>query len=624
MCGIAGILSFSDRASSDGAGTMAERLRHRGPDRRSIYVSPSRRCSLGHARLDVIDLDTGGQPISNEDGSVWVVFNGEIYNFSPLRRELEAAGHAFRTRSDTETIVHAYEQWGDRVAEHLDGMFAFAVWDERRRRLLLARDRPGKKPLFVYRDADKLVFGSELKAVLALPDVDAPLDPAAFPLYLTYGYVPTPGTFHQRVRKLPAASCLAVEADGSSREWSYWDLDLQAHPTSIGAGAAAVREVLRDAVARRMVADVPLGAFLSGGIDSTLVVGLMSQLAAGPVRTFSIGCTDDPSYDETSYARVAARHFRTDHTELIVEPQAIGLVDRLVAAYDEPFGDSSAIPTYLVSQLARERVTVALTGDGGDEVFAGYLRFYGAVVAERLPGWMVSAGDAVGRHLPCGGSFRGPARRFTRLFRAAALPLEERMLRWIGLFPEDVTSMLRPELGRGLTRPLLTSSFRDALERYADLSPLARVLGLNFHTYLLDDLLVKADRCSMAHGLELRSPFLDTRVIELAARLPDGLKLHRGSTKFVLREAFRELIPKEIRRRGKMGFGIPLPKWFRTHWRPVVEERLLDPGAALYRWLDPEPVRRLAEEHFTERSDHGHQLWALLTLSTWLDQGRHA
>jgi len=624
MCGIAGILSFSDRASSAAAGTMAEQLRHRGPDRRSHYVSPSGRCSLGHARLDVIDLETGDQPLANEDGSVWVVFNGEIYNFAPLRRELEARGHVFRTRSDTETIVHAYEQWGDRVAERLDGMFAFAVWDERRQRLLLARDRPGKKPLFVYRDADKLVFGSELKAVLALPDVDAPLDPSAFPLYLTYGYVPTPGTFHQRVRKLPPASCLAVEADGSTREWSYWDLDLQAESMSIAAGTAAVRVALREAVARRMVADVPLGAFLSGGIDSTLVVALMSQLSGGPVRTFSIGCTDDPSYDETDYARVAARRFRTEHTELIVEPQTIALVDRLVEAYDEPFGDSSAIPTYLVSQLAREHVTVALTGDGGDEVFAGYLRFYGAVLAERLPGWVVGAGDAIGRRLPCGGSFRGPVRRFARLFRAAALPLEERMLRWIGLFPDEVTGMLRPDLACGLTRPLLTSSFREALAPYAGLSPLARVLGLNFHTYLLDDLLVKADRCSMAHGLELRSPFLDTRVIELAARLPDGLKLRRGRTKFVLREAFRELIPDDIRRRGKMGFGIPLPRWFRTHWRPVVEERLLDPTAGLYRWLAPEPVRRLAEEHFTERADHGHQLWALLTLSTWLEQGGHA
>ena len=623
MCGIAGVMTLSGRpAPAEIAATMAAQLCHRGPDRRGTYASPSGACVLGHARLRVIDLDTGDQPIANEDDSVWVVFNGEIYNFAELRRELEAAGHVFRTRTDTEVIVHGYEAWGDAVVERLDGMFALAVWDERRRRLLLARDRPGEKPLFVYRDASVVVFASEMKALLAHPGVDGALDPGAFPLYLTYGYVPTPGTFHRHVRKLPPATCLAVEADGSTREWTYWHLTFEPRSIALAEAAAEVRAEVREAVRRRLVSDVPLGAFLSGGIDSAIVVGLMSELAGEPVRTFSIGCADDPTYDETAYARLVARHFGTEHTELVVGPDAIALVDRLVAAYDEPFGDSSAIPTYLVSQLTREHVAVALTGDGGDELFAGYLRFYGAVVAERLPRWTVALGGAIGRGLESGGHFRSPAQRFARFFRAAALPLDERMLRWIGFFPAEVGEMLRPELAAALERPRLTRSFREAIARADGLSPLARALSLNFHTYLLDDLLPKADRCSMAHGLELRAPFLDTRVMRLAASLPDRLKLRLGRTKFVLRRAFRDLLPAEILRRGKMGFGIPIATWLRTQWRPLVEERLFPSEARLYRWLAPEPVRRLAEAHFAGRADHGHQLWALLTLETFLQQGR--
>jgi asparagine synthase (glutamine-hydrolysing) len=621
MCGIAGTLALSNRATeASTAVAMAERLRHRGPDRRAVYVSPGGRCLLGHARLRIIDLETGDQPMANEDGTVHVVFNGEIYNFAELRRTLVAAGHEFRTQSDTEVIVHGYERWGDGVAERLDGMFALAVWDERGGRLLLARDRPGEKPLFVYRDADMLVFGSELKALLAHPGVDRSLDPAAVPLYLAYGYVPTPGTFHRRIQKLPPATCLAVEADGSTRSWRYWDLDFRPRPSTLEDAAVRVRTALGDAVARRLVADVPLGAFCSGGLDSAIVVGLMAERSTRPVRTFSIGCADDPTYDETGYARIVARHFGTEHTELIVEPDAIALLDRLVTAYDEPFGDSSAIPTHLVSALTRERVAVALTGDGGDELFAGYLRFYGAVLAERMPRWAIALGDAAGRRLGTNGHFRSLACRLARFFRAAALPLDERMLRWIGFFADELDVLLRPELAAALERAWLTQSFRAPLEHARHYSPLARVLYLNFHTYLLDDLLPKADRCSMAHGLELRAPFLDTHVMQLAASLPDRFKLHRGQTKLVLRHAFRDLLPPAILRRGKMGFGIPIGRWFRTRWRPVLEERLLSDDARVWRWLRPAPVRRLVGEHLDGRADHSHQLWALLTLEMFLQQ----
>ncbi|MBI4521381.1 MAG: asparagine synthase (glutamine-hydrolyzing), partial [Gemmatimonadetes bacterium] len=512
MCGITGIVTFRDEPASELAAlTMAETLRHRGPDRRSTYLAPSCRCALGHSRLSIIDLATGDQPMANEDGTVQVVFNGEIYNFPEVRKELEAAGHRFRTRSDTEAIVHGYEQWGDRVAEHLDGMFAFAVWDERRRRLLLARDRPGKKPLFLYRDGRRLLFASEIKALLADAALDDALDPQAVPLYLVYGYVPTPRTFYKTIRALPPASCLAVEADGSVREWSYWDLDFTPRRLSIPEAEDRLRSLVREAVSRRLVADVPLGAFLSGGIDSTIVVGLMSELADERVRTFSIGYADDPHYDETSYARLAAGRFGAQHTEFIVGAQSIDLIDRLVNAYDEPFGDSSAIPTYLVSQLTRQHVTVALNGDGGDEMFGGYLRFYGAIIAERMPRALARLGDALGRRLPHNPNYRSASRRFSRFFRAAALPMDERMLRWIGFFADQVDTLLRPEVRAGCATTDWSASFREPLGRVAHLSPLARTLYLNFWTYLLDDLLVKADRCSMAHGLEMRSPLLDTK-----------------------------------------------------------------------------------------------------------------
>jgi asparagine synthase (glutamine-hydrolysing) len=620
MCGIAGEVSWRG-VDRDAAARMAERLRHRGPDRRSTYFSPAGRCALAHARLRIIDLETGEQPMANEDGSVWVVFNGEIYNFAELRRELESAGHAFKTRSDTEVIVHGYEHWGDRFPKRLDGMFAVAVWDDLRQRLFLARDHAGKKPLYVYQDDDRLLFASEIKAILEHPSADPSIDPGALPLYLTYGYVPTPRTLHRRIRKLPPASCLVLEPDRGAREWSFWDIDFTPRPIRAEEAAEELRVLMRAAVRKRMIADVPLGAFLSGGVDSTIVVGLMSEAASDPVRTFSIGYSGDPVYDETSYARLAARRFGAEHVEFMVGPQSIELVDRLVEAHDEPFGDSSAIPTFIVSELARQDVTVALVGDGGDELFAGYLRFYAAMLSERVPQGLFGLAASLTRRLPHNPNPRSLSRRFARFAGAASLPLEERMLRWIGFFAGEVSSLLRPELS--IDDRKLAESFREPLKRTRELSPLARVLDLNFRTYLLDDLLPKADRCSMAHGLELRSPFLDTAVMEFAARLPDRLKLRAGKTKLILRQTFRDLLPPEIEKRGKMGFGIPLPTWLRKEWRVAVEERLLNPKARLYEWLRPDPVRSMAEQHFAATADYGHQLWALLTLETWLARNRN-
>ena len=623
MCGIAGLVTLpgGPPAAEGVARAMAERLAHRGPDERTSWLAPSRRCALGHSRLRVIDLETGGQPMPNEDGTVHAVFNGEIYNFRDLRIELEGRGHRFRSRSDTEVLVHGYEAWGDALPERLDGMFALALWDEPRRRLLLARDRAGKKPLFLARAGGLLAFASEIKALLEVPQVrvEAGVYENAFPYYLAYGYVPPPRTFHRGILQVAPASACVLEDDGAFREWRYWRLDFTPRPIPYAQARRRVRETVREAVRKRLVADVPLGAFLSGGIDSTVVVGLMSELVAEPVLTFALSFADDPVYDESRYARLAAARFGTRHTEFVVEAGALELVDELVAAYDEPFGDSSAIPTHIVAGLTREHVTVALTGDGGDELFAGYPRLPALAWAERMPRWLTRMGAAAAGLLPHHGSFRSLPRRAARFLSVAALPPDERMLRWIGFFPEQGSALLRPGVADGVAQEEVLAHFRAPLEHAAALPPLARALALNFETYLPEDLLVKADRCSMAHGLELRSPLLDTALMELAATLPGGHLVHRGVLKRVLREAFAELLPEPIRRRGKMGFGVPLPTWFRTRWRPVFEARVLDPDARLWRWLRREPVEALWREHQESRADHGHALWALLTLAVWLE-----
>lgn len=620
MCGIAGVVRLEREAppaAREEALAMACRIRHRGPDGQAAWVSPSGACALGHARLKVIDLETGDQPMGSEDGAVQVVFNGEIYNFRALRSELEANGCRFRTRSDTEVLVHGWREWGDSLPERLDGMFAFAVWDEAAGRLFLARDRTGKKPLFWARQGGRLAFASEIKALLALPWVPDEMDEGALPFYLAYGYVPGPRTFLRGIESLPPATAMTVDRAGQAQR-RYWTLDWRRRADMGDEEAVArVRGLLGDAVERRLVADVPLGAFLSGGIDSTLIVGLMRERIEGPLRTFSLGFADDATYDETPFARTVARRFGTEHTEFTVEAHAVGLVEELLEAYDEPFGDSSAIPTHIVSRLTREHVTVALTGDGGDEMFCGYPRFLGMAVAERLGRGVAAVGDAVGRRLPHHPDFRHPLRRFQRFFAAAALAPEERMLRWIGYLPE-VERYLRPELASGVDRRTLTESFRVPWERARGQSSVTRALALNFETYLPDDLLVKADRCSMAHGLELRAPFLDTAVMEFAAGLPDRLR-HRGRTlKWLLKHAFPDLLPPEIARRGKWGFGVPIPVWFRTHWRPLFEARVLASDARVRAWLEPEPVARIWAEHLSGGADHGHALWALLTLEAWL------
>jgi asparagine synthase (glutamine-hydrolysing) len=615
MCGICGTLSRRLPPDTAAVKAMAARLAHRGPDGEAVHLEGP--AVLGHRRLSIIDLSAAAaEPMSNEDGSLWLVFNGEIYNFQELRKGLEAR-HVFRSRTDAEVILHLYEEQGDRAVLALEGMFAFALWDSRRRRLLLARDRAGEKPLYYYDGPELFAFASELKALLAHPEVPRERDAGAIPLYLAHGYVPCPRTFWRGIHCLPPGHQLIVTEAGSEGPTPYWRAAFRDGPESDPTEAAErLRDTLRAAVVRRLVSDVPLGAFLSGGLDSSAIVALMAEHASGRVRTFSIGFAEAPEYDETAHARRVARHFGTEHTEYVVEPRALELLDKLVFHHDGPFADSSAIATYLLSELTRRSVTVALSGDGGDEVFAGYRRFLAGVLSERMPAVARRGMAGVAALLPEPAERRHPLRLIKRFLESSSQPLTERYLGWSGVFAMGAMAFLRPEL-RAAAADEILAPLRQRLE--APGSALARLLQLNFETYLPDDLMVKVDRTSMAHGLEVRAPFLDTAVIELGAGLPDRLRLRHGRGKRLLRQALRDLVPTEILRRPKAGFGVPVGAWLRRG-PAFVKDRLLAPTSPIYAYLEREPVAELVRGHLAGERDVSAELWSLLTLESWLGQ----
>ena len=624
MCGICGELRFDGSPVNEPRlVAMRDRLLHRGPDSSGTFVSASGSGGLGFRRLKIIDLTpNASQPMANEDGSVQVVFNGEIYNYRTLREGLVARGHRFRSHSDTEVIVHLYEEKGlDCVAE-LDGMFAIAIWDERAARLTLARDRAGKKPLFYYRDARLLAFASEMKSFFGHPDIAIEPDPDAVPSYFIYGYVPQPATFYKRVFQLAPGSWMTVTADGVTASHRYWQLHFPAAgevpAITRAAAAAGVRERLTRAVERRLESDVPLGAFLSGGLDSTIVVGLMSRMMTEPVKTFSIGFEGDAAFDETGYARLAAEKFKTEHTEFRVSPSAIDLIDTLVWHHDGPFGDSSAVPTYLVSKLTRQHVTVVLTGDGGDELFAGYLRFYAALLAERIPVAAGRAANGLLARVPPPANERHWLARAQRFFRAMGLPLHDRVTRWNSLFFDDLEELLGRDRTAGLAPIDKLRHINAERGLMVGRSPLSQLLHANFTSYLVDDLLVKTDRCTMANSLEARSPFLDRELIEYAAALPDDFKLHGRRTKVILREAFPDLVPPAIDRRGKMGFGVPLDAWFRGELRDYMRDLLLAPDARYREMLSAPFVAGQVARHLAGTANLGQQLWSIICFEVWL------
>jgi len=623
MCGICGELSFDPgrSVSHEAMGRMAASLRHRGPDHGATWVSGDGRAGFGFRRLSIIDLRAvAHQPIGNEDGSIQVVFNGEIYNFRELRRDLVGQGHQFRSNADSEVIAHLYEHRGSRAFEDLDGMFAIAIWDGRHGTLTLARDRAGKKPLFLWIDGSRVVFGSEIKALAAHPALDLAIDEEAVPYYFLYGYVPHPRTFYRGVSHLEPGTLAVFDEGGRRSDRRYWQLQFPAADSvrrsapSRQDAARRVRELVTDAVERRLTSDVPLGAFLSGGIDSTIVVGLMSRLREQPVRTFSIGFEGDPAFDETATAKETARLMGTEHTEFRVRPSAIDLIDRLIYHHDGPFADSSAIPTYLVSSLTREHVTVALTGDGGDEVFAGYLRFGAALAADRLPSWAGAVAMTALSQLPTPPNERHWITRGRRFARFMQLPLQDRLTAWSGVFYDDISQLL----GADTAARIDVRRHLRCLAGVDDASPLSVVLAANFHSYLHDDLLVKADRMTMAASLEARAPFLDRALVEYVAALPDDYKLHGRTTKAVLRDAFSDLIPDGVKRQGKRGFGVPLDAWFRGELRQYARDHLMDSTARLGRYVSMPYVRSLLEDHDAGLANYGHRIWTLLTFERWL------
>lgn len=617
MCGLSGVLNLDGTSvSPDVLDAMNAALVHRGPDQgRALALGV---CGLASRRLAVLDLSAAAAlPMQSADGAITVAYNGEIYNHLELRPALEKRGHLFRTTSDVETLIALYREHGPRCVEHLRGMFAFALWDAARRRLVLARDRLGKKPLYFYRDARRLVFASEVKALLRHPDVPRRFARAQLPLLLAYGYVPAPQTAFEGIEMLPPGTLLVVE-DGAVRHEPYWS-----PPPAAPADPAArledwiepLRAALDEAVRLRLISDVPLGAFLSGGLDSSLIVALMARHLSEPVKTFAIGFSGETSFDETQYARRVATLLGTEHHEFVVEPDAIALLPFLVWHHDQPFGDSSAIPTYLVSHHTRQHVTVALSGDGGDELFAGYERFFAAnLVARyrRLPGGLRSAIAWAADRLPEATSYRGPAQRIRRFVGGAALAPGAAYFSFVRLFDDAQIAAL---LG-GAPDPDPTTHFLARVPGDArDLT--ARLLDANLITYLPDDLLIKADRASMAASLEARAPFLDHRLVELAAAIPSNLKLRGATTKAILKEAARGLLPDAIIDRPKHGFGVPVGRWFRGELAPYAREILLDPAAQGRGLFRPGAVEALLDEHMRGARNHGQRIWLLLTLEWW-------
>jgi asparagine synthase (glutamine-hydrolysing) len=633
MCGIAGAIWTDPNRAIDAPTLqrMTDCLRHRGPDSQGVYHSDLRirppyesmpGVALGHRRLSIIDLSTGGQPMSNEDGSVWIIFNGEIYNYQDLRRRLEGSGHKFRTDSDTETIIHLYEDEGPECLSHCNGMFAVAIWDANHRRLVLGRDRLGKKPLIYRQEPGRLLFASELKSILEVPGLPRQIDPAAIDEYLTYQYIPHPGTIFRGFRKLPPGH-YALFQDDRLQVRPYWKPDFtQERRLTKAQAVAELRELLESAVRLRMRSDVPLGAFLSGGIDSSIVVALMQQQSAEPVKTFTIGFPIK-EYDETAYANRVAKHLKTDHRVLEVRPDALEILPKLVYHYDEPFADSSAIPTWYVSELTRRHVTVALSGDGGDELFAGYPRYRAAALAgwfDRLPAlrWLVSS--RLWQWLPSSGRQKSVVRQMKRFSEALALPPERRYLDWVSIFHERMRAELyRDEfLAQLSTDPakFLTAGWRRCRGR--DTITCASLADLT--TYLACDLMTKVDIASMAHGLECRAPLLDYRVVEFAASLPVRFKYRWGNGKRLLKQAFGHLLPREVFQRRKMGFGVPLDYWFRGELKDLAADLLLSPTSRCHEFLRPESIQVLWDAHQAHYYDHSARIWSLVMLESWLRQ----
>ncbi len=628
MCGIYGQIDKSPAVAECGLS-----MSHRGPDDAGTqdFQIPGtlQWVTLSHRRLSIIDLSPAGhQPMTNEDGTVWIVFNGEIYNFLELRGQLVAAGHQFLSRTDTEVILHGYEQWGDDVVKKLRGMFAFAIWDGRRKRMLLARDRVGKKPLFYYYDEHRLFFGSEIKSILATGEVPAELDPVALHDYLTYLYFPPPRTAFKGIAKLPPATCMAVNAMPGGRlevkQWRYWDPVEAAASAEVSPKDAVerTRTLLEEAVRIRLISDVPLGIFLSGGLDSSTITALAARQCSEPVQTFSIGFHDIKLFDELPYANLVAKTFHTDHHVLQPNAGCAMLLTKVIRHFDEPFGNPTAILEYILTKLMREHVTVALSGDGGDEIFGGYSRYTGARLAgyyQNLPRFVTQGlvsrlstlmhDDTNGRHV---------FRRVREFAQSAWMPLEDMYLSWVGYLSEsEKHDLYTPSFAAQVQGRDSGDFLRDLFRRGAKLDPLNRLGYVDLASFLSCNCLEYSDRMSMANSLEVRCPFSDQELVEFALGLPSKMKLRGMDTKWIVKEAMRGILPEEILRRKKMGFAPPLPMWINRELKPLVAG-MLDPAAIKRRGIfRADSVARLLRDHSEGRRDNSMQIWALLMVEVW-------
>ena len=621
MCGICGKINFnSEPVNEDLLRQMTSCLSHRGPDDEGIYLKDN--VGLGHRRLSIIDLSPSAhQPMSNEDGSLWIVYNGEIYNFPELRENLIKKGHTFHSKSDTETIIHLYEEYGVDCLKYLRGMFAFAIWNDKDRSLFLARDRVGKKPLYYWHTKDTFVFASEIKSILQDSGYTRKPDHTAIHHYLTYQYVPSPWTAFEGIQKLPPAHYLVLK-NGQVEIKRYWKLSyLPKHRMKGEDLGDEIIERLRESVRIRLISDVPLGAFLSGGIDSSAIVALMSGIMDEPVKTFSIGFKET-AYNELHYARMVAERFRTNHVEFVVEPKAIDIIDKLIWHYNEPFADPSAIPTYYVSKLAREHVTVVLNGDGGDENFAGYGRYaaneFSRMMHRFFPPSVAKAVLPLVMILPHG---KNPTNFFWRLKRFLQEYVKTPELRnghWLCHFTTEMKNDLYE--GDFLKQFSHVDSFDLLLDKYKEAeadSFLDKTLYADVMMYLPDDLLVKVDVASMANSLEARSPFLDHEFMEFAAKIPSELKLKGRTTKYILKESLKGILPDEVLYREKMGFGVPIDHWFRNELKDMAYDIILGERARSRGYFKTSALKRILDEHSSYKWNWHYHIWNLLMLELW-------
>ena len=623
MCGICGIYNFDGRpVDKNFLERMNNVLIHRGPDGEGMFIDSN--VGLGHRRLSIIDLEAGMQPMGNEDGSVQVVFNGEIYNFPELKKELENRGHIFKTRSDTETIIHGYEEWGEDFVGRLRGMFAIALWDIRIKKLLLVRDRVGKKPLYYYLEKNRLVFASELKALLEDQNIPRDIDLIALDSYLSFGYVPSPLSIFKGIRKLPPAH-LAVYHNGFTLR-RYWHLDMEneVSPNSEVEVLEELRSLFDEAVSIRLISDVPLGAFLSGGVDSSAVVASMAEvMGTEPVKTASIGFTDK-KFDELQFARVVSDRFHTDHAEFVVNPDVIEILDDIVWHLDEPFADASSIPTYYVSKMARKKVTVALSGDGGDEILAGYVQRYSMNrmednIRKKIPRILrENILGPIARSYPKADFLPRPL-RLKCFLTNLSLTFEEAYFR-------DMSFYFLPEMKKKLYRPEFASEVKDfdafsvlgkhfKKNRNPDVTTQAQYVDIK--TYLPEDILVKVDRMSMAHSLEVRSPILDHKLMEFVGKLPSFLKLKGSESKYIFKKINESRLPKGILYRKKQGFSIPLANWLRGELKNFAYETLFSTRSCLDAYFDIGYIKNLWKRHQGGRQDYAYPLWGLMMFELW-------